>query len=81
MALGIAALSVWGAGKFKNLISGISIPESNLIQGMTIVQMNEYENLLVEVGLSLFSNFYIASSIICLIAIIPCLFIKDSKSN
>ena len=81
MALGIAALSVWGAGKFQNLISGISIPESNLIQGMTIAQMNEYENLLVEVGVSLFSNFYIASSIICLIAIIPCLFIKDSKSN
>ena len=81
MALGIAALSVWGAGKFQNLISGISIPESNLIQGMTMAQMNEYENLLVEVGVSLFSNFYIASSIICLIAIIPCLFIKDSKSN
>ena len=79
MALGIAALSVWGAGKFQELISGINIATSN--QATPISQITEYEASLIEAGISLFSNFYIASSIICLIAIIPCLFVKPPRSN
>lgn len=79
MALGIAALSVWGAGKFQELISGINIPILSIQNQSSSI--DQYETSLIEVGISLFSNFYITSSIICLIAIVPCLFIKHQNSN
>ena len=79
MALGISALSVWGAGKFQELVSGINIPILS-IQGQT-PSIDQYGNSLIEVGVTLFSNFYMTSSIICLVAIIPCLFIKTTTSN
>ena len=71
MTLGIAALAAWGSQKFQNLLIGIDITVNELENAGGINSV--FESQLTQVGLTLFHNFFIVSSILCLIGLIPCI--------
>ena len=82
MTIGIAGLSAWGAGRFQNLASGISLPiprsgESSLD---FLQRTQNFELELLSAGTELFSNFFLIAAAMCILAIFPFLFIKRKKS-
>ena len=83
MTLGIAALSAWGGNKFGDLIAGIPLPIPTA--GDTASQIMEktasFESNITGVGISLFNDFFTAAAVLCLIAVIPCLFVTNKNSS
>ena len=71
MTFGIAALAAWGSQKFQNLLMGIDISAAEL--GMSGDGYSGIEGQLTQVGLTLFHNFFIVGSILCIIGLIPCI--------
>ena len=82
MTIGIAGLSAWGAGRFQNLASGISlpIPKSGESSLNFLQRTQNFELELLSVGTELFSNFFLIAAAICILAIFPFLFIKKKES-
>ena len=78
MTLGIAALAAWGSQKFQNLLLGIDI---NITEVGSAGGINSiFESQLTQVGLTLFHNFFIVASILCLIGLITCvLLVKRNR--
>jgi hypothetical protein len=70
MIIGLAALSSWGMGSFQILTAGMTIEE--------IVNAPEE---VVEITLNLFHDFFFASIFICLAGIIPALWIRRKNQN
>jgi hypothetical protein len=68
MILGLAALTSWGMGSFHSMTAGMSLQE-----------MMEYPEELVEPVLALFHDFFLASVGICLAAILPALWLRRAK--
>ena len=83
MTLGIAALSAWGGNKFGDLIAGIPLPIPTA--GDTASQIMEktasFESNITGVGISLFNDFFTAAAVLCLITVIPCLFVTNKNSS
>ena len=77
MALGIAALAAWGSQKFQDLLLGIDINITEL--GAPSGNASAFESQLTQVGLTLFHNFFIVGSILCLIGLIPCILLVKRK--
>ena len=78
MTLGIAALAAWGSQKFQNLLLGIDINVTEVGSAGGINSI--FESQLTQVGLTLFHNFFIVASILCLIGLIPCvLLVKRNR--
>tara|TARA_B100001559_G_C15889047_1_gene344362 strand:- start:111 stop:482 length:372 start_codon:yes stop_codon:yes gene_type:complete len=77
MALGIAALAAWGSQKFQDLLLGIDINITEL--GTPSGNDSAFESQLTQVGLTLFHNFFIVGSILCLIGLIPCILLVKRK--
>jgi MFS family permease len=83
MTLGVAGLSAWGAGKFTDLLLGIKLPIP--MKGENSQQIAErtsqFQSDLTIAGVNLFSDFYMLGAIICLISIIPCVFMVARRAN
>ena len=72
MTLGLAALAAWGAGRFQELIAGLRIMP---VGEETAAQAQErFGNQLTDAGLSLFSDFFLIAMAVCIIAIVPAMF-------
>ena len=78
MTMGIAGLSAWGAGRFQNLASGISLPIPLSDESSTnfLQRTQNFEQELLSAGTELFSNFFLIAAAVCILAIFPFLFIK-----
>ena len=73
MALGMAALTAWGADRFQELVSGIAIPFA--IAGHTVDEsqnkVQEFDTQLRIAGMTLFNEFFVIAMVICLVALVP----------
>ena len=76
MTLGVAALAAWGTGKFDALVSGIGAPFA--LPGETAQQAQariaEVQQQLTDAGLTLFSDFFMVAAVLCLLALLPTVF-------
>ena len=83
MTFGIAALAAWGAGRFQDSLSGIELPLPSI--GDTAQQISEksaqFQIDIMNAGVKLFSDFYFAGAVVCLIAILPCISMKVQRPN
>ena len=83
MTLGISAIAAWGSGRFQNLLLGVEVPI--LTAGETTTQMStrldEFQSTITGIGVSIFSDFYQTAGIICIMAILPCLFMKNESAG
>ena len=78
MTFGIAALAAWGARRFQNLLAGIELPLAST--GDTAQQIAgksaQIQSDITNAGVNLFSDFYFAGAVVCLIAVLPCIPMK-----
>ena len=76
MTLGVAVLAAWGTGRFDALVSGIGAPFA--LPGETAQQAQariaEVQRQLTDAGLTLFSDFFVAAAVLCLLALLPVAF-------
>ena len=81
MTIGLAAISSWGSSKFEHLISGVSLPvsSSNPNTQKANQLMSEYESSITNIGTQLFNDFFTTAAVLCLIALIPCIFMANKK--
>ncbi|MCH8062471.1 MAG: MFS transporter [Chloroflexi bacterium] len=84
MTVGLAALTAWGTGRFDTLVAGISLPFG--LPGETPEQvaqrMQEFNDRLVNAGLTVFNDFFLVAMALSLIAIGVTAFMAwNSKRN
>ena len=83
MTFGIAALAAWGAGRFQDLLAGIELPLAST--GDTAQQIAgksaQFQSDITNAGVNLFSDFYFAGAVVCLIAVLPCIPMKVLRPN
>ena len=76
MTLGVAALTAWGTGRFDALVAGIGAPFA--LPGETAEQAQariaEAQQQLTDAGLTLFSDFFVVAAALCLLALLPTVF-------
>ena len=76
MTLGVAALTAWGTGRFDALIAGIGVPFA--LPGETPQQAQariaEVQQQLTDAGLTLFNDFFVVATALCLAALLPTAF-------
>ena len=83
MTFGVAALAAWGARKFQDSLSGIELPlPSPSDTAQQIAEKSaQFQIDVTNAGVNLFSDFYFAGAVICLIAILPCISMKVQRPN
>jgi len=76
MTFGLAALTAWGSGRFATLAGGVPLPLP--LVGETEAQSAErlaaYQSQVTDIGMSLFIEFFIVAMAVCLIALLPAIF-------
>lgn len=65
MIIGLSALSSWGMGNFKGMTAGVSLE-----------QILDYPEEIIQLALDLFRDFFIVSIGICLAGIVPALWLR-----
>ena len=81
MMFGLAALSAWGVQHFHMLTIGLEFPLPILGQGTEVFQSQTAEYLVKfhAAGIILFQRFFLVSSIISLVAVLPALAMKQGR--
>jgi len=81
MTLGLAALSAWGVQHFQVLTAGLEfpLPLSGEAADVFETRAAEYSTSINAAGLELFQRFFLAASIIALVAILPALGMKKGE--
>ena len=83
MALGLAALAVWGVAHFQALTAGLEFPISDAGESAEAIeaQVSEYSAELNDAGLSLFHNFFQIAAGVSLVAILPALAMRADRRD
>jgi len=83
MTVGLAALNSWGIGEFQKSQANNPVPVPGLLMsfGQYLDALKDWEHRSVETILSVLSDFFLIAALICLIAIIPSLFLFGKKSG
>ena len=81
MMFGLAALSAWGVQHFHMLTAGVEfpLPISGQEIGVLQSQAAEYTVKIHAAGIILFQRFFLVSSIISLVAVLPALAMKQGR--
>ena len=73
MTLGLAALTAWGADRFRGLAPAIQWPFH--LAGETAAQFDQrilaYDAQLTDAGMTLFNEFFLIAMAVCLVAVVP----------
>lgn len=80
MTLGLAALSAWGVQHFQGLTAGLEFPLPLSGEAAAVFEGRaaEYSANINAAGLELFRRFFLAASVISLVAVVPALGMKRS---
>ncbi|MHB1325473.1 MAG: hypothetical protein ACYC0L_04605 [Thermoleophilia bacterium] len=83
MTAGLAALNSWGISEFQKSQANDPVPVPGLLMsvGQYLDALKDWEHRSVETILSVLSDFFLIAALICLIAIIPSLFLFGKKSG
>ena len=77
MILGLAALTSWGLGRFRLLVAAFKPPAG--LAPFSPQYNNLYAQYLVSSAHEVYTAIFLAAGILCLIAIIPSLFLEGRK--
>ncbi|GAC1362488.1 MAG: hypothetical protein NVSMB38_45450 [Ktedonobacteraceae bacterium] len=77
MILGLAALTSWGLGRFRALSALFKAPAGAKF-GSTMYN-TLYGNYLVSAAHTVYTDIFLAAGIVCLVALIPALFLEGRK--
>ena len=77
MILGLAALTSWGLGRFRLLAAAFKPPAG--LSPFSPQYNNLYAQYLVSSAHEVYTAIFLAAGILCLIAIIPSLFLEGRK--
>jgi asparagine N-glycosylation enzyme membrane subunit Stt3 len=79
MTLGLAGLSAWGTGRFQELAAGIRLTPQG---SETLLEaQGRFQEEVTEAGVSLFQEFFLAGMVICLLALLPALFLRRERGE
>ena len=83
MTTGLAGVAAWGSGRFTALAVGIPLPlpQSGDTEEQIQARVETFDIELVEVGLSLFSDFFLIAAVLCILAIVPAVFMAWDRSR
>jgi hypothetical protein len=83
MTIGLAAMASWGSSKFEHLLSGVTLPvnSSNLTAQESSRALSEFESSITNIGTQLFNDFFATAAILCLLALIPCILMRNRGVN
>jgi hypothetical protein len=79
MTLSISWISSWGTSRFQDLTNGVKLLP--LLTQTNINSTTDTSSIQLQIskaGLQLFNDFFLIAAILCIIAIIPVLLIKNS---
>ena len=77
MILGLAVLTSWGLGRFRALASLFTAPAG--VKFGSAAYNTLYGNYLVSAAHTVYTDIFLAAGIICLIALLPALFLQGRK--
>ena len=81
MTLGLAALTAWGVGRFAQLVVGLELPLP--VPGETGEQSQarvaDFEQHLIDAGLSVFSDFFLIAMGVALAAVVTAAFMVQRR--
>ena len=83
MTLGLAALTAWGAARFENIAPAAAWPFQLHEETAVDLQnrLSDYDSLLTEAAMTVFKEFFIIATFLCLSALIPCVLFKWRKKR
>lgn len=77
MILGLAALTSWGLGRFRTLVSAFVPPKG--IAAFSPAYNTLYGNYVIGAAHTVYTDIFLAAGILCVIAIVPACFLEGRK--
>ena len=76
MTLGLAAITSWGSQRFFTLVSGLPlpIPAQGESSDVSLANIEAYSGEVMDIGMNLFTEFFIIAVVAATIALIPTIF-------
>ena len=77
MILGLAALTSWGLGRFRTLVSAFVPPKG--VPAFSPKYNTLYGNYVIGAAHTVYTDIFLAAGILCVLAIVPALFLEGKK--
>lgn len=78
MILGLAVLTSWGLGRFREQMAAFKMPPSVTTQG---AQVAAYTHYIITTAHDIYASIFLIGGILCLIALLPALFLERLKTS
>ncbi|HEY4032918.1 MAG TPA: MFS transporter [Ktedonobacteraceae bacterium] len=78
MICGLAALTSWGLGRFRAQMTAFKLPPSATTPGTEVAA---YAHYIISTAHDIYASIFLVGGILCLIALLPALFLEGSKNS